>query len=252
MHNYYDMPDPIWEVIESILPTEGSPKGGRPAGDLRNFLNALYWILCTGGPWRALPEKYGPWKTIYSRFRRWQERGYFTAIFELLALDADKEILMIDGTYIHAHKHSFGARKCLGNQALGVSRGGHTSKIHALVDGLGNLISFVLTGGECSDVSQAYGLLERCGDSIILADKGYDSERLVSQLERHGCTAVIPTKCNSLKPRLIDKHLYKERHLVENFFNKIKEFRKIATRYDKLAAVYSAFVCFTASILWLR
>lgn len=252
MCDYYDIPDEIWDAFECILPTEGSPKGGRPAGDLRNFLNALHWILRTGAPWRALPTKYGPWKTIYSRFRRWQKRGYFTAMFELLAKGADTEITMIDGSYIHAHKHSFGARKILGNQALGVSRGGHTSKIHALVDGLGNLFAFLLTGGESSDVSQSYELLAECQNSIILADKGYDSEKLVSQIERQGCTAVIPTKCNSLKPRVIDKHLYKERHLVENFFNKIKEFRKIATRYDKLAAVYSAFVCFTASILWLR
>ena len=252
MYDYYDLPDEIWNAIKEILPTEGSPKGGRPSGDLRNFLNALHWILRTGAPWRVLPEKYGNWKTIYSRFRRWQKRGYFTAMLEFVAKDADKENVMIDGSYIHAHKHSFGALKLLGNQAIGVSRGGNTSKIHALVDSLGNLCAFRLTGGECSDVSQSYELLKTCRNSTVLADKGYDCERLVSQLEQQGCEAVIPTKRNSLHPRPIDKHLYKERHLVENFFNKIKEFRKIATRYDKLAAVYSSFVCFSAIILWLR
>ena len=149
---YYDIPEDLWLRLEPILPTEGSPRGGRPIGDVRNFLNAVHWMLRTGSPWRALPEKYGSWKTVYSRFRRWQKRGYLAAILKLLTLQADMDHIMIDGTYVHAHKHSAGARHTSGiNQALGRSRGGFTSKIHAVVDALGNLLAFTVTAGQYSE-----------------------------------------------------------------------------------------------------
>ena len=250
---YYDIPEDLWLRLEPILPTEGSPRGGRPIGDVRNFLNAVHWMLRTGSPWRALPEKYGSWKTVYSRFRRWQKRGYLTAILKLLTLQADMNHIMIDGTYVHAHKHSAGARHTSGiNQALGRSRGGFTSKIHAVVDALGNLPAFTVTAGQYSEYPQASNLLIQYHNTTILADKGYDSRSLIDALHQQGCKAVIPSRRTNHHPRTIDRHLYKERHLIETFFNKIKEYRKIATRYDKLAEVFAAFVCLAASLIWLR
>lgn len=250
---YYDIPEDLWLRLEPILPTEGSPRGGRPIGDVRNFLNAVHWMLRTGSPWRALPEKYGSWKTVYSRFRRWQKRGYLAAILKLLTLQADMNHIMIDGTYVHAHKHSAGARHTSGiNQALGRSRGGFTSKIHAVVDALGNLLAFTVTAGQYSEYPQASHLLIQYHNTTILADKGYDSRSLIDALHQQGCEAVIPSRRTNHHPRTIDRHLYKERHLIETFFNKIKEYRKIATRYDKLAEVFAAFVCLAASLIWLR
>lgn len=250
---YYDIPEDLWLRLEPILPTEGSPRGGRPIGDVRNFLNAVHWMLRTGSPWRALPEKYGSWKTVYSRFRRWQKRGYLAAILKLLTLQADMDHIMIDGTYVHAHKHSAGARHTSGiNQALGRSRGGFTSKIHAVVDALGNLLAFTVTAGQYSEYPQASNLLIQYHNTTILADKGYDSRSLIDALHQQGCKAVIPSRRTNHHPRTIDRHLYKERHLIETFFNKIKEYRKIATRYDKLAEVFAAFVCLAASLIWLR
>lgn len=250
---YYDIPEDLWLRLEPILPTEGSPRGGRPIGDVRNFLNAVHWMLRTGSPWRALPEKYGSWKTVYSRFRRWQKRGYLAAILKLLTLQADMDHIMIDGTYVHAHKHSTGARHTSGiNQALGRSRGGFTSKIHAVVDALGNLLAFTVTAGQYSEYPQASHLLIQYHNTTILADKGYDSRSLIDALHQQGCEAVIPSRRTNHHPRTIDRHLYKERHLIETFFNKIKEYRKIATRYDKLAEVFAAFVCLAASLIWLR
>ena len=192
---YYDIPEDLWLRLEPILPTEGSPRGGRPIGDVRNFLNAVHWMLRTGSPWRALPEKYGSWKTVYSRFRRWQKRGYLTAILKLLTLQADMDHIMIDGTYVHAHKHSAGARHTSGiNQALGRSRGGFTSKIHAVVDALGNLLAFTVTAGQYSEYPQASNLLIQYHNTTILADKGYDSRSLIDALHQQGCKAVIPSR----------------------------------------------------------
>lgn len=206
---------------------------------------ALHGELC--------PEKYGSWKTVYSRFRRWQKRGYLTAILKLLTLQADMNHIMIDGTYVHAHKHSAGARHTSGiNQALGRSRGGFTSKIHAVVDALGNLLAFTVTAGQYSEYPQASNLLIQYHNTTILADKGYDSRSLIDALHQQGCEAVIPSRRTNHHPRTIDRHLYKERHLIETFFNKIKEYRKIATRYDKLAEVFAAFACLAASLIWLR
>lgn len=251
--SYYDIPEDLWLRLEHILPSEGSPHGGRPAGDVRTFLNAVHWMLRTGAPWRALPVEYGPWKTVYSRFRRWQKRGYLTAILQFFTLDADVENIMIDSSFVHAHKHSAGARSSSARkQAIGRSRGGLTTKIHAVVDALGNMLGFILTGGERSDFTQAHNLLKNYHKTTVIADKGYSSQAIVDELCSQGCVAVIPSKRNSSSPRKIDFHLYKERHLIENFFGKLKEYRKIATRYDKLDDVFAAFVCFAASLIWLR
>ncbi len=157
---YYNMPQDLWLKLDPLLPTEGSPRGGRPAGDIRNFLNAVHWLLRTGAPWRALPNEYGSWKTVYSRFRRWQKRGDLKAIFELPTLQADME-LVIDGSYVHAHKHGTGARHSSGaHQAIGRSRGGVTSRMRAVVDALGNLIAFTITGSQVSKYHQAEHLLK--------------------------------------------------------------------------------------------
>lgn len=136
-------------------------------------------------------------------------------------------------------------------QALGRSRGGFTTKIHAVVDALGNPLILYLSGGEVHDIVPASDLLSGFRDCNVLADKGYDSAALISELESRNITAVIPSRRNRKEQRVYDHHLYKERHLVECFFNKIKQCRRIATRYEKLAASYLAFVTIMATIVWL-
>ena len=125
------------------------------------------------------------------------------------------ESVMIDGTYIHAHKHSAGARHSSGTQAIGRSRGGLTSKLHAVVDALGYPLQLKLTGGQCSDISQAFQLLAPYNNCCALADRGYDCDALIDQLQEQNCVPVIPSKRNRLAPRSIDSHLYNERHRIE-------------------------------------
>src|SRR4051794_32874557 len=116
------------------------------------------------------------------------------------------------------------------NEGLGRSRGGFSSKIHALVDALGNPINFIITGGEINDVTQGVNLIEGKKGDYILGDKGYDSKELVKKIEETGAIAVIPSRSNSKQPRDYDKHIYKDRNLVERFFNKMKQFRRVSTR----------------------
>ncbi len=137
-------------------------------------------------------------------------------------------------------------------QALGRSRGGFSTKIHILVDALGNPLRFILTGGHRHDITQAEALLESYQFKYVLADKAYDADALLTAIANSGAETVIPPKKNRTEQRSYDKHLYKERHLVECFINKIKWYRRIFTRYDKLAQRYAAFLHFVGALIWLR
>ncbi|CZI82912.1 transposase [Legionella pneumophila] len=134
--------------------------------------------------------------------------------------DIDAQTMMIDATIVRAHACASGYVKN-GNEAqtLGRSKGGFTTKTHALVDGLGNPIKFILTGGHRNDITQAAELLKEQYDTIVLADKGYDSQELIDSLHNQGYSSVIPSRKSDKRPRETDKELYKERFLIEASFS---------------------------------
>jgi transposase len=122
-----------------------------------------------------------------------------------------------------------------------------------LVDALGNPVGFHLTGGEVHDLVGADELLPDMRANVLLADKAFDAdERVIKPLLAAGKKVVIPSKANRKAPRKLDRHLYAERHLIENFFAKLKQFRAIATRYDKTARNFLAAVHLVASVIWLN
>ena len=128
-----------------------------------------------------------------------------------------------------------------------------STKIHALVDALGNPIGFHLTGGQACDLDGADVLLPGLAADTLLADKGFDADkRVLEPLANAGKTAVIPPKQNRKQQREYDKELYKARHLIENFFAKLKQFRAIATRYDKTAMSFLSFLHLAGIYLWLK
>ena len=127
-----------------------------------------------------------------------------------------------------------------------------TTKIHAVVDALGNPVSVSLTPGQVSDISQALPLLEQIEPDAFLADKGYDADALIDALKARDITPVIPPKANRVVKRETDFALYRERNLVERFFQKIKQSRAIATRYDKLANSFLGALQFVSIIIWLN
>ncbi len=139
-----------------------------------------------------------------------------------------------------------------GAQSLGRSRGGFSTKIHLATDALGNALRFILTGGERNDITQAEQLIENLSADYVIADKGYDSEAFVLKLKEQNSEAVIPSRSNHKVPREIDQHLYKERHLIENQIGKLKHFRRVFSRFDKLAKNYLSFIYFASTIVWLR
>ena len=137
-------------------------------------------------------------------------------------------------------------------QALGRSRGGFSTKIHVSVDGLGNPLRFILTGGQRHDITQAEELIAGYAGEQVLADKGYDSQEFREHILALGMTPVIPPRSNWKEPAGYDRHLYRERHLVECFINKIKHYRRIFSRFEKLDTRYLGFLHFTAALIWLR
>ena len=139
------------------------------------------------------------------------------------------------------------------DEAIGLSRGGLSTKIHALVDALGNPLAVLLTAGQAHDLVGADALLPPMAADQLIADKAFDADARVREpLARAGKSAVIPPRPNRLAPADFDRDLYKERHLVENFFCKLKQFRAIATRYDKTARNFLAAIHLAAAIIWLN
>lgn len=120
------------------------------------------------------------------------------------------------------------------------------------VDALGNPLRFTLTGGQTHDITQAVALLPAAPFAHLIADKGYDAEEFVQVVRARGAVPVIPPRSNRRMPREYDAHLYRERHLVECFFSKIKQFRHVFSRFDKLALTFLGFVYFVSTLIWLR
>jgi transposase len=138
------------------------------------------------------------------------------------------------------------------DEAIGRSRGGLTTKIHAVVDALGNPLVLSLTGGQVHDIKQAELLTDQIQPGALLGDKGYDADSYIESLQKRGIQVVIPPKANRKIHRECDFALYCERNLVERFFNIIKHFRGIATRYEKTARNFLAGLHLVCALVWLK
>jgi transposase len=138
------------------------------------------------------------------------------------------------------------------SQALIRSRGGFSTKIHASVNALGNPLRFLLTGGQQDDITQADDLIAEFDFDRIIANRASDAEEFLKQIAGKQAEAVIPPRKNRKEPREYDPHLYKEHHLIECFFNKIKHYRRIFSRFVKLDQRHHGFLCFAGALIWLR
>jgi transposase len=245
----YELTDRESAAIRPMLPNK--PRGVPRVND-RRVLNGIFWVLRSGAPWRDLPQAFGPYTTCYNRFIRWRRAGVWSQIMEALAGAHDGDVQMIDTSIVRVHQHA----ACIARnkrQSMGRSRGGLTSKIHALVDTNGLPIRLGLTTGEAHDNRLAFKLLSRLrSGSMLLADRGYDADWIRTLVCQRGAWANIPPKRNRTEALCFSPYLYRARNLVERFFNKIKQCRRVATRYDKLAANYLAFIQLASIRLWLR
>lgn len=256
-----------WERLSAVLPPT-TPKGRKR---LRRSINGLLWVLRTGAPWRDLPKRYGPWTTVYSRFARWQERGVWAQTLTALQAIADADGQVDWTVNFRAHQHAAGARKApkkgglaSGNESLGRSRGGLSTKIHLRTDGQGRPLQILLTPGQQHELTVFESLMEagavprpgRCPKQRphrLVADKGYSSQAARRYLARRGIRCTIPHRCNERGYRHgpFNRDMYRERNRVERCFGLLKQNRRIATRYEKRANHYLAMLLLAACMIWV-
>jgi len=125
-----------------------------------------------------------------------------------------------------------------------------TTKIHLTVDKNGQPLRMILTGGQRHDAPQAPALLEGMKSPYVIADKGYDSRRILDLIREKGAVAVIPPRKNRKEQREYDRELYKRRNVIERAINRLKDYRRIATRYDRKAIYYLSFLHLAAAVTW--
>jgi transposase len=268
----YELSDAQWARIASALPHRAyHQRAGRPFNDPRPIINGILWILHTGAPWRDLPERYGPWETVFKRFNRWRRDGMWVRLVSSLLdeLDdrgqIDHDLWCIDGSVIRASRAAAGARHeassppQLGgpkraqmqepaDHALGRSRGGFGTKIHLLCDSHGFIVGIHVTAGQVHEskafeTAMARRLLHhRSGEPLwprqLAGDKGYSYPRIRQWCRRRHVDSVIPTRSNQPRIESFDKESYKQRHIIEQMIGWYKEYRSLSTRYEKLAVNY--------------
>ena len=176
--------------------------GGRKADNDRRFLEALHFFTVENIRWRALPERFGPWNSVWKRFDRLKKAGVFEAFFDTLAAMSSSAhlIQMFDSTIVRAHVSAAGARGARRASALGRLRGGFTTKIHAKSDASGDIIAFDLTGGEAFDGCHFFKPCSASGwinkPRVVICDKGYASNANREAARERGIAPVIPHKAN--------------------------------------------------------
>lgn len=253
--------DEEWNAIRRFLPAQNSPRRGRPWADHRTVISGILWVLHTGSPWRDLPTEFGKWKTVYNRFRRWIIEDLWDRIFSHLLhrLDSlgkvDRSLWCVDGSVVRAHRCASGMIPQSDENddlnALGRSRGGYSTKLHVMTDAKGTLLSMTATAGQRNESTEFENLVANCELSLhrlikrpeaLAGDKGYSSRAIRTLIDKLSIEAVIPTRSNETLRDSFDRATYRKRNIVERAIGWLKESRRIATRYDKLASSYLAFV----------
>ncbi|WP_156927552.1 IS5 family transposase [Leisingera methylohalidivorans] len=249
------MSDEEWAFFERFILATRAPNGRKPINH-RLILDGNFWVARTGAPWRDLPEEFGKWSSVYRQLRRWTLAGLWEQIMDgLNESGAVQDVLqMIDSPVVRAHHQAAGAKRGTPRQGFGRSRGGFTTKIHLLVNAAGLPMRTEITPGQTSDylgfeLVMADNLPQ---PKILLADRGYDADGIRKSMDDRGVRPVIPMRRSRKKRIGVDRSLYRLRNLVERCFNKLKNARRVATRYDKTAESFLGFADITSIRLWLR
>ncbi|MGW5330622.1 IS5 family transposase [Streptomyces sp. NPDC004014] len=273
--------DAQWARIEPLLPDRDAGEGW-PWRDHREVIDAIASKLRTGTQWVHMPERYGNWRGVYNRLRMWAVDGTWERVFTALMAqaDADKEldwVVSVDSAIVRAHQHAAGPVKRAPaaephDHAIGRSRGGLTTKVHLAADGRCRPLAFVLTGGQAGDAPTFMNVMaglrvpRRRGrpgtrPDVVVADKAYSSRAIRTHLSKRGIRAVLPVPADpggqrlrrgsrGGRPPAFDRETYKQRNTVERCINRLKQWRGIATRYEKTATNYLAGLHIAGIFLW--
>ncbi|MCK2034980.1 IS5 family transposase [Microbacterium sp. SSW1-49] len=291
MSRFQLLSDAQWLLIEGMLPSSTGRKG-RPFSDARSMVEGIIYRYRCGIAWRDLPSVFGPWQTVWTWHHRMAVEGTWDRVLATLAAQADADGLIdwslsVDSTIARAHLHATNTTRPTGggshytnlaveplDHGIGRSRGGLSTKIHQLVDGSGLPLVTLITLGQAGDSPMLLPLLQqlRVGRDVcrprtlpdaVRGDKAYSSRAIRKHLRERGIKAVIPEPKDQKghrkrrgsrggRPIRLDANDYKNRNVVERRFCHTKQWRGLATRYDKRAIVYRAAVLIHAAIAWTQ
>ena len=245
----FDLSDAEWRLIEPLLPNK--PRGVARVDD-RRVLNGIFYVLRTGSPWRDLPERYGPYTTVYNRYNGGPRPGSGCG-----SSRPWRQVAAVHGAdrqFDHPGPPARRRRKKGGpDHAIGRSRGGLSTKINAVVDENGLPVRLVLTAGQASDMRAVPQLLaEPAGAAMSSPTAATMPTPSLDLIRAAGAEPTSQRQRDRKVQRSVNRRIYRQRNLVERFFNKLKHFRRIATRFDKLARNFLAAVALASTRLWTR
>ena len=242
-YHRHDIEDRSRDLIKDLLPGQRGQWGG-VAEDNRRFIDAVFWVLGTGAPWRDLPPDYGGWKNARRRFCRWRDKGVWERLPEAVVDDPDFERPMVDSTCVKARRVAAGAVG--GTEAVGRTKGGANTEVRLAVDAHGMPARFSVAAGAEADCRHLPELGAELPAKFALADRAYDTDACP------GAGAAIPPKRNRVGQGPHDGHICKLRHLVGNAFEKVERRRGLATRCCKRASSFEAAFQIRRLTLWLH
>ena len=220
--------------------------------ELEVVFRGILTVLSQGCKWRAIDQPEAGWNAIDQYYWRWSKQGLWRTLWEVCSPRLVGTKRFLDSTHVKAHRCAANARGGRAHQALGRTKGGLNTKVPAVVDPRGRVANLFLSAGHEADITHAQELLAEVPAAMAVADKGYDSDAFRDWLRARGIKPCIPPRSNRTQPERYSKSAYRKRHVVENFFERIKNHRRVATRYDKLAVTYLGFVYLAVIILNLR
>ena len=207
-------------------------------------LESILFVLTEGCSWRAIDRPQARWNSVYQYFRRWCQRGVLKKVLTQFGPELAPGWHFVDSTHVKVHADGSNPAGGQALQAMGRTKGGLNTKIHALVNVRSQALVIALSGGNQADISLADELTECLPEgSTLIGDKAYDSSTLRQTAATKGIKTCIPARTNRTTTVPFSATVYRRRHRVENFFEKIKRYRRVATRYDKLAETFLGFVC---------
>ncbi|WP_294288266.1 IS5 family transposase [uncultured Sphingomonas sp.] len=229
---------------------------GKPLVDDRRVLSGIVIVNRNGLRWRDAPKDHGPHKTLYKRWKRWGEAGVFMRIMEgLAAADAEPKTVMIDETYLKVHRtaSSLRVKKRISGRLIGCTKGGMNTKLHAVADANGRPLSFFMTAGQVSDYTGAAALLDDMPKAQwLLGDSGSDADWFRDALEAKGLQPCMLGRRSRNEPVRYDKRCYRRRSRTEMMFDRLKDWRRVATRYDRCPTAFFSAIALAATIIfWL-
>ncbi|MFT8462226.1 IS5 family transposase [Acetobacter persici] len=252
MSDLYWLTDAQMERLRPFFPKSH----GKPRVDDRRVLSGIIFVNRNGLRWRDAPREYGPHKTLYNRWKRWGAMGIFIRMMDGLAAGkAEPQTIMIDATYLKAHRtaSSLRLKKGARGRLIGRTKGGINTKLHAVTDRNGRPLDFFMIAGQISDYTGAAALLDGLPPAEwMLADRGYYADWFRNAVKEKGIKPCIPGRKSRGKPIKYDNRKYKRRNRIEIMFGRLKDWRRVATRYDRCPTVFFSAICLAATVMfWL-